>query len=253
MRSCGTEGFREKLVLHPPADAGRRGGIGSGGVRGICPGRFRPEHGASPARARRAGGIRPHPGGARSSGRPTAQSMQISSHASPRLIRRSFSGARPEPPRWSGRHPVRGRSRRSLNASPPKPATRSTPASSTHANSTLPPSNPPTCSTGVLDAKTGVVATVRSRHSWDLPPAPLVKPQYPRATDIFSQDARRIVAEDVLIIAERLSQRPITTGHLLIAILESPGDHAGEIISLLLDARGVIAAVIDELPGQEKP
>jgi ATP-dependent Clp protease ATP-binding subunit ClpA len=105
---------------------------------------------------------------------------------------------------------------------------------------------------GVLESKTGVVATVRSRYSWNLPPAPFVKPQYPRATDIFSQDARRIVAEDVLIIAERLSQRPITTGHLLIAILESPDEHASEITNSLHDVREIAIAVIDALPGEEE-
>ena len=105
---------------------------------------------------------------------------------------------------------------------------------------------------GVLGAKTGVVATVRSRYSWDLPPAPVVKPQYPRSSDIFSQNARRIVAEDVLVIAERLSQRSITTGHLLIAILESPDDDAGEITSLLADVREITAAVIDALPSRQE-
>jgi ATP-dependent Clp protease ATP-binding subunit ClpA len=106
---------------------------------------------------------------------------------------------------------------------------------------------------GVLDAKTGVVATVRSRYTWDLPPAQFVEPRYPRATDIFSDDARRIVSEDVLIIAERLGHRPLTTGHLLIAILESPDEHTGEITSLLPDGREITAAVIGALPGQEEP
>jgi ATP-dependent Clp protease ATP-binding subunit ClpA len=106
---------------------------------------------------------------------------------------------------------------------------------------------------GVLDAKTGVVATVRSGYTWDLPPAQLVEPRYPRATDIFSDDARRIVSEDVLIIAERLGHRPLTTGHLLIAILERPEEHPGEITSLLPDRREITAAVIDALPGQEEP
>jgi ATP-dependent Clp protease ATP-binding subunit ClpA len=106
---------------------------------------------------------------------------------------------------------------------------------------------------GVLEAKTGVVATVRSRHSWDLPPAQFVQPPYPRATDIFSDDARRIVAEDVLIIAERLGHRPLTTGHLLIAVLESPDEHAGEIAGSLPGLRELPAAVIDALPGHEEP
>lgn len=105
---------------------------------------------------------------------------------------------------------------------------------------------------GVLEAKAGVVATVRSRHSWDLPPAHFVQPRYSRATGIFSDDARRIVAEDVLIVAERLGHRPLTTGHLLIAILESPDEDSGEITIVLPDVSEISAAVIDALPGQEK-
>ncbi len=105
---------------------------------------------------------------------------------------------------------------------------------------------------GVHDSKTGVVATVRSRHNWDLLPAQFVQPRYPRATDIFSHDARRIVAEDVLVIAERLDHRPLTTGHLLIAILESPDEHTGEIAGLLPDVREISAALIDALPGHEE-
>lgn len=105
---------------------------------------------------------------------------------------------------------------------------------------------------GVLDAKAGVAATVRSRYSWEIPPAQLAQPRYPRATDIFSPDARRIVAEDVLIIAQRLDQRPLTTGHLLIAILESGDESTSEIVSLLPAVREITAAVIDALPREEE-
>jgi hypothetical protein len=59
------------------------------------------------------------------------------------------------------------------------------------------------------------------------------------------------VAEDVLIIAERLGHRALTTGHVLIAILERPGERPGEIISSLPDSREITAAVIDALPGGE--
>jgi ATP-dependent Clp protease ATP-binding subunit ClpA len=128
---------------------------------------------------------------------------------------------------------------------------------------------------GVLNAKTGVVATVRTRHGWHIPTGQFAPPRYPgaapgvftpdprhpnvltytqspyaRATGIFSPDARRIVAEDVLIIAERLGHRAVTTGHILIAILERPGEHTSEIISSMPGLREV-TAVIDALPGQE--
>ena len=115
---------------------------------------------------------------------------------------------------------------------------------------------------GVLNAKAGVVATVRTRGGWHIPPAQFVQPRYPRATGIFSPDARRIVAEDVLMIAERLDRRAVTTGHLLIAILErrrlGPNldrrdldEHASELTSSLPDIREITAAVIDALSGEE--
>jgi ATP-dependent Clp protease ATP-binding subunit ClpA len=135
---------------------------------------------------------------------------------------------------------------------------------------------------GALNA-TGTVGTVGTRFGWDIPrglPAsiladlaiqdaallgaidavtrprsslPIPSPQYPdrRATGIFTTDARRIVAEDILIIAQRLEHRELTTGHLLIALLESPDKRAKQIISRLPDAREITAAVIDALPGEE--
>ena len=104
---------------------------------------------------------------------------------------------------------------------------------------------------GVLNAKAGVVATVRTRGGWHIPPAQFVQPRYPRATGIFSPDARRIVAEDVLVIAERLDHTALNTGHLLIAILERPDEHTSEIISSLPSIREITAAVIDALPAEE--
>lgn len=109
---------------------------------------------------------------------------------------------------------------------------------------------------GVLDAKAGLAATLRSNGGWKIQPVELVQPRYPQIngrgwTDIFSTDARRIVAEDVLILAERVNHRTLTTGHLLIAILESPDDRTSEIINALPDVREITAAVIDALPGEE--
>jgi ATP-dependent Clp protease ATP-binding subunit ClpA len=105
---------------------------------------------------------------------------------------------------------------------------------------------------GVLDAKTGVAATVCSLFGWEIPPAQFVQRRDRRATDIFSSDARRVVAEDVLIIAERLNHRPLTTGHLLIAILESPDENTGEIMGSLPDVHEITAAVINVMPGQDE-
>ena len=108
---------------------------------------------------------------------------------------------------------------------------------------------------GVLTSKAGVVATVRARRGWDIPPGqfarpPAVQPPYSRATGIFSPQARRIVAEGTLIAAERLGHRALTTGHVLIAILEGPDEYTGEIISSIPGLRE-ITAIIDALPGQE--
>ena len=127
---------------------------------------------------------------------------------------------------------------------------------------------------GVLNAKDGVVATARTRSGWHIPPGTFAEPRYPaapgiyrpdprhgnvftyvqppysRATGIFSPDARRIVAEGVLIVAERLGHRALTTGHVLIAILERPDEYTSDIISSVPGIREV-TAVIDALPGQE--
>jgi ATP-dependent Clp protease ATP-binding subunit ClpA len=103
---------------------------------------------------------------------------------------------------------------------------------------------------GTLTAN-GIAATLRARFGWDIPPTQVVaQPRYPRATDIFSDDARRIVAEDVLIIAERLHHRPLTTGHLLTAIVESPDDRASEIMKSLPDVTTIKAAIVESLAAE---
>jgi hypothetical protein len=58
------------------------------------------------------------------------------------------------------------------------------------------------------------------------------------------------VAEGTLIVAERLGHRALTTGHVLIAILERPDEHTSEIISSIPGLREV-SAIVDALPGQE--
>jgi ATP-dependent Clp protease ATP-binding subunit ClpA len=103
----------------------------------------------------------------------------------------------------------------------------------------------------VLDATAGVAAAVRARYGWHVPPDPSAQPRYPMATGIFSPDARRIVAQDVLVVAERLGHRALTTGHVLIACLERPGGRTSDIISSLPGIAEITAAVIDALPGNE--
>jgi hypothetical protein len=78
------------------------------------------------------------------------------------------------------------------------------------------------------------------------------KSPYSRATGIFTPEARRIVAEDVLIIAERLDHRALTTGHVLLAILERYAYLTIDFINALPPIREITAAVIDALPGEEE-
>lgn len=105
---------------------------------------------------------------------------------------------------------------------------------------------------GVLDASTGVVADLRSHYRWDIPSAQTARSRVASPTDIFSHHARRLVAEDVLVVAERLGQRSLSTGHLLITVLESHDDNVSEITGLLPDGRELAAAVIGALRGQEE-
>jgi ATP-dependent Clp protease ATP-binding subunit ClpA len=106
---------------------------------------------------------------------------------------------------------------------------------------------------GVLNANAGVAAAVRTRYDWHRPPAQSAEPPAysPRATGIFTPEARRIVAEDVLIIAERLGHRALTTGHVLLAILERYAHATVEFIDALPPISDITAAVIDALPGDE--
>jgi ATP-dependent Clp protease ATP-binding subunit ClpA len=106
---------------------------------------------------------------------------------------------------------------------------------------------------GVLDSKTGVVAAVRARFDWHRPLVPSAGPPAyaPRSTGIFTPEARRIVAEDVLIIAERLDHPVLTTGHVLLAILERYAYLTIDFINALPPIREITGVVIDALPGQE--
>ncbi|MGH2856157.1 MAG: Clp protease N-terminal domain-containing protein [Solirubrobacteraceae bacterium] len=100
-------------------------------------------------------------------------------------------------------------------------------------------------------AANGIAATLRTRFGWIVPaPRQVTRPRYRRATDIFTDDARRIVAEDVLIIAERLHHRPLTTGHLLTALLESRDERAREIVKTLPDVSAINAVIAESLTAE---
>jgi hypothetical protein len=98
-----------------------------------------------------------------------------------------------------------------------------------------------------------VAAAVRARYQWPRPPAAPAWPpaSSPRTTGIFTPEARRIVSEDVLIIAERLDHAALTTGHVLLAILERYAYLTIDFIDALPSIHEITAAVTTALPGQE--
>jgi ATP-dependent Clp protease ATP-binding subunit ClpA len=71
------------------------------------------------------------------------------------------------------------------------------------------------------------------------------------ATGIFSAPARHLVAEDVLSVAHRLDHRIVGTGHLFLAVLESPDEDVVEILEASPDARQIAGEVTEALPGDE--
>lgn len=109
---------------------------------------------------------------------------------------------------------------------------------------------------GLLDTKTGVVAGVLARQGYQADAAPeSVSERKPggayRTVPTFGATARWIVAEKVLEIAHRLDHRELTTGHLLLALLDDPDDDTTRIIELLPHPSQIATEVIDALPGDE--
>lgn len=98
----------------------------------------------------------------------------------------------------------------------------------------------------------GTAATTRNRLAWDIAPTAITQSHFQQATDIFSDDARRIVAEDVLVIAEQLDHRQLTTGHLLIALLQNPDERTANIAESLPALSTITAAIIEALAGDNE-
>ena len=112
----------------------------------------------------------------------------------------------------------------------------------------------------LLRCHSGVAARARAAH-----PLPFEAGRA-RATELlaqhrgasgnamFTQAARQLIAEDTLAVAHRLGHRPLTTGHLLIALLTPTDDE--ELVSAQR-AFGEVAPIIKEisalLPGHEHP
>jgi ATP-dependent Clp protease ATP-binding subunit ClpA len=70
-------------------------------------------------------------------------------------------------------------------------------------------------------------------------------------TGIFTAPARRLVAQQVLEVADRLGQRSLGTGHLFLAILENPDEDSVAILEALPDTQQLAAELVEALPGDE--
>jgi ATP-dependent Clp protease ATP-binding subunit ClpA len=111
---------------------------------------------------------------------------------------------------------------------------------------------------GLLLAEQGVVAGVRARHDRQFAAATaraleILAQRASRATGIFSVPARRLLAEEVLEIAERLGHRALGTADLFLAILENPDADTAEILGAFSDLQRVTAEVVERAPGDEHP
>jgi len=71
------------------------------------------------------------------------------------------------------------------------------------------------------------------------------------STGIFSVPARRLLAEEVLRIADRLGHRSLGTAHLFLAILENPDADTAEILDAFPDLQRVTAELVERAPGNE--
>jgi ATP-dependent Clp protease ATP-binding subunit ClpA len=70
-------------------------------------------------------------------------------------------------------------------------------------------------------------------------------------TGIFAAPARRLVAEQVLEVADRLGQRSLGTAHLFLAILENPDEDSVAILEAVPDAQQLAGELVAALPGEE--
>ena len=110
---------------------------------------------------------------------------------------------------------------------------------------------------GLLAVEEGVVADVRARYERQFEAAArraaeIMDERASHATGIFTAPARRLLAEEVLTISDRLGHRLLGTGHLLLAIVEDQDEDTAEILDALRDTQQIVAAVTGALPGDER-
>ena len=104
-------------------------------------------------------------------------------------------------------------------------------------------------------AEHGAVATVRGRHAREFDALSerameVLAARSSQATGIFAAAARRIVAEHALAVAHRLGHRSIGTGHLFLALAESPDEAVDSLFGALGDAPGIGREIASALPDE---
>jgi ATP-dependent Clp protease ATP-binding subunit ClpA len=109
---------------------------------------------------------------------------------------------------------------------------------------------------GMLDVSDCLAARVMARNGLTLSEMTQRARQYGpapsfQATGIFTDEARRAVAEDALKHAHSHGQRSIGTGHLLLAILDAPELLTSQIIGPPPLAQRLVTEMIEALPGDE--
>ncbi len=109
---------------------------------------------------------------------------------------------------------------------------------------------------GLLGLDEGVVATLRARQGRQLDAAyeravALLSAEGPasQATGIFTASARRLLAEDVLEVGERMGERSLGDGQLLLAVLGCGDAKIAEVRRALPDVQQIAAAVTEAASG----
>jgi ATP-dependent Clp protease ATP-binding subunit ClpA len=110
---------------------------------------------------------------------------------------------------------------------------------------------------GLLDSEQGVVADVLGRRQQRRDASSRATTEgtdrLPRGTGAFTEEARRLVAEQILVVANRLGHRSLSTGHLLLAVVENPDNETLVALRALPDAEQIVVEVREALPGNGHP
>lgn len=110
---------------------------------------------------------------------------------------------------------------------------------------------------GALQAPAGIAAAVRAtwRERFAAATAALREQSAERparATGIFDAGARALIAEEVPALAARRGEACLSSGHLLLALLDSPADSLHAARAALGDTRALAGELAALLPGAER-